>query len=385
MQDADVHTETPLQEPAPPEPVGSPIQVAAAETPVPEPTPKVEEASAPTSQAVGTKVMEKPAAEAEGTVQSPPAGDGLAALQAELAAVKQTLAELPTAESLRGVQSTIEELRERVAASETVEEPPPAAASEVADLRQQLSSLQSNLTELGTAVHQAAAPGVVDVGSAPPEVLQSAYEASLTALYAEMVKTLGPGALQSTQLVMEGVRRSSSGTEFFSLEDNRFVAKGVAGAIKRRQLSPYQVQETFTELFRRLAALVPSYQPQPLSELINSGTSAFVVSTLTRVLGQIEEHLAGVESVSTAHSTISEQLAQLERRIVEVAESAEVRQQAAEERLAALEARGSVGQGGAQRKQAKRSSEGGDDTRHVEHRERKKQEKERQVQGGTTC
>ncbi|MCH8961142.1 MAG: hypothetical protein IH820_07385, partial [Bacteroidetes bacterium] len=218
---------------------------------------------------------------------------------------------------------------------------------------------QGNLTGLGTAVHQAAAPGVVDVGSAPPEVLQSAYEASLTALYEEMVKTLGPDALRSAQLVMEDVRRSSSGTEFFSLEDDQFTAKGVADAIKRRRLSPYQVQETFTELFRRLAALVPRYQPQPLSELISSGTSAFVVSTLTRVLGQIEEHLAGVESASTAHSTISDQLAQLERRIVEVAESADARHQAAEERLAALEARGSVGQGGAQKKQAKRSKEGG--------------------------
>ena len=358
MQEADVRTETPIQEPAPPEPVDSPIHVAAAETPAPEPE-LTQEASAPTSEAVGTNVMEKPAAEATETIQSPPEDDGLAALQAELAAVKQTLAELPTGEHLRGVQSTIEELRERVAAPDTVEEPPPAAASEVADLRQQLSSFQSNLAELGTAVHQAAAPGVVDVGSAPPEVLQSAYEASLTALYKEMVKTLGPDALRSAQLVMEGVRRSSSGTEFFSLEDDQFTAKGVADAIKRRQLSPYQVQETFTELFRRLAALVPRYQPQPLPELISSGTSAFVVSTLTRVLGQIEEHLAGVESASTAHSTISDQLAQLERRIVEVAEGADARHQAAEERLAALEARGSVGQGGAQRKQAKRSKERG--------------------------
>ena len=96
-----------------------------------------------------------------------------------------------------------------------------------------------------------------------------------------------------------------------------------------------------------------------MSELISSGTSAFVVSTLTGVLGQIEAHLAGVESAGAAHSSLTEQLAQLKPRIGEVADAAEARHEAAEKRLAALEARGSVGQRGAPRKQTKPSKEKG--------------------------
>ena len=366
MQETDVPNETPVPEPAAVDLTEAPVQVvAAAETPPPAPQPEtdIEGASALASAAGGLEATVKPeTTEAEVPPTEVPSEaatgkDGrLAALQAEVQALKQALEQRPTADDLRGLHSTVEELRERLTEAEAATEPADAA-TEVTELRQQLSSLRSDLTELGRAVRQAAAPAMVDVGAAPPEVLQSAYEASLTELYAEMVRTLGPGALQSAQLVMEGVRRSSSGTEFFSLEDKRFVAKGIADAIKRRRLSPYQVQETFNELFRRLTALVPRYQPQPLSELISSGTSAFVVSTLTGVLGQIEAHLAGVESAGTAHSSISEQLAQLERQIAEVAESAEARDQAAEKRLAALEARGSVGQRGAQGKQQKPSGE----------------------------
>lgn len=364
MQEADVRSETPVQEPVAVEPVKAPVQVvAAAETPPPEsqPAPESESAGEQTPAAGEPEATEKPEttqAEAPPTKVPPEAATGvdghLAAVQAEVEVLKQALEKRPTADDLRGLHSAIEELRVRLTESETEAEPSDAA-SEATELRQQVSSLRTDLTELGTAVRQAAAPGVVDVGSAPPEVLQNAYEASLTALYVEMVRTLGPGALQSAQLVMEGVRRSSSGTEFFSLEDNRFVASGIADALKRRRLSPYQVQETFDELFRRLAALVPRYQPQPLSELISSGTSAFVVSTLTGVLKQIEAHLAGVESAGAAHSSISEQMAQLEHRIVEVAEAGEARHQAVEKRLAALEARGSVGQRGSQAEQPKPS------------------------------
>lgn len=372
MQEANVRSETPVQEPMAPASVEALVQTATAETPpAVQPAPETQSASASASKAgEGTNEPSQEAAEADVAVkpeevpteapsEEPKREDGrLVALQAEVKALKQALDDRPTADDLRDVQSTVEELQERLDKSEAATEPSDAVI-EATELRQQVASLRSDLTELGSAVRQAAAPGRVEVGATPPEVLQSAYEASLTELYAEMVKTLGPGALASARVVMESVRRSSSGTEFFSLEDNRFVAKGIADALKQRRLSPYQVQETFNELFRRLAALVPRYQPQPLSELISSGTSAFVVSTLTGVLEQVEAHLAGVESISTAHSTISEQLAQLERRIVDVGESAEAQRQAAEERLAALEARGSVGQGGAQRKQAKRSKEGG--------------------------
>lgn len=368
MQEADVRNATPVQEATAVEPTQAPVQVVTAvETPLPEQQPEtdIEGASAPASDEVAnepsqevaeTDVAAKPAETPKEVPAEAANQDGrLVALQADLAALKQALEQRPTADDLRGLHSTIEELAERLDKSEAEREPSDGA-EEVTELREQVSSLRSDLTELGTAVRQAAAPGIVDVGSAPPEVLQNAYEASLTALYAEMVKTLGPGALESAQSVMEGVRRSSSGTEFFSLEDNRFAAKGIADAITRRQLSPYQVQETFNELFRRLAALVPRYQPQPLSELISGGTSAFVVSTLTRVIEQIEAHLAGVESAATAHSSISEQLAQFERRIVEGAERAEARHQTAEDRLAALEARGSVGERGSQGKRRKRSA-----------------------------
>jgi hypothetical protein len=334
MQEAVIPDETTTQTQAAPEPVEAPDQPATK-------TPPQEF---------------QPAAEAEMTAAEAPVkeeADHLAVMQWEVQGLKQALEERPTADDLRGLQSTIEELRQRLAESDTAAEPA-ATADEAAELRQRLSSLESDLGELRTGLRQAMAPAVVNASDVPPEVLQSAFEISLTTLYKEIEKTMGPGALRSAQIVMEGVRRSSSGTGFFSLEDNRFVAKGLADAIKRGQLSPYQMQETFDELSRRLAALIPHYRPQPLSELIIGGSSAFVVSTVTHVAGQVETHLAGVDSVAGAHSSIAEELAKLESRIAELAGGAEAWQETAEKRLAALESRGSVGQTQerSQRKQA---------------------------------
>ena len=331
MPVADARSEPPVQATVATAPVEAPA-------PAPEAEPRpLESQEAP--EAGGPSAPSRAEAEADAAEQSPPEAAAvtteapsrqaeaaaedprLVALRAEVGELKQALEqqERHRADDLERSRSSVDDLQGRVAGLEAAELP--ATTGELTELRQQVSSLQAVVAELRTAVQQAAA--AVDVGSTPPEVLQSAYEASLTALHAELVRTLGPGALQSVQTVMEGVRRSSSGTEFFRLEDDRFVAGGTAEAIHRGQLSRYQVQQTFDELLRRLATLVPGYRPQPLSELISSGTSAFVVATLSRISAQVDEHLAGVESEDANHIGIAQRLAALEQSLADAPESAD--------------------------------------------------------------
>jgi len=265
------------------------------ETQVPPDQPSADEARAAEAAPVATAEAEAPAAERDSEA---------AALKAELAALKDALESRASSDELGELRSGLAEAQRSL--SEVQEKAVEEAArandglqQEVEQVRERVAALDGNVQTLGRTVRGIVTPEVVEPGAVPPLVLQQAYETVLTELFQEMTRIYGGTAPKVTQTIMEGVRKSCSGMEFFRIvDDRRIVAAGLADALRRKLLSPYQVHLTYNELFRQMSAQVPLYRPQPLAELVSARISAYTVSTISRLAEQVDQIVQGQEKFS---------------------------------------------------------------------------------------
>lgn len=233
---------------------------------------------------------------------SDPGGD-VAALKAEVAELKRALTAKASLEETQALEATVDSLKNRFSengAKEHREGEGSAAHAQKAlgDLEARMTTLRADLDTLGRATRASRAEEQVAPNTVPPIVLQQVYEETLTEIFQEMTRLSGAGAPRRTREIMETIRRSSSGMEFFRVaDDKKIVATGLAVAIQRRLLSAAQVHLTFSQFHRRLLAEVPRYRARRFEDLVGARTSAFSVATIRRLAdqtGDLGEKLNGI-------------------------------------------------------------------------------------------
>jgi len=188
-------------------------------------------------------------------------------------------------ESVQGTAS--EELEEGQRQREALRAEAQAAADRLAE---RLTDTDQTLAEAMALLRPRARVEVFDPMTVPPDVLRGAYEQTATDVYGRLRQTLGEHAAeQRVRAIMERVRKITAGMEFFRLTgDGRIVAPGLAAALRRRLISPHQVHITFDQFLLNLLEEVPGYRPPPLRELVDTGTQAYTVNTVTQLLEETE-------------------------------------------------------------------------------------------------
>ena len=224
-------------------------------------------------------------------------------LTRSLAKLEDNLNDKASQDETKALEATIESLKELIKANEAQaqrekEESGVRSQQSLDDVQGRVTGLKSDLASLERTVTASRAQEQVGPGAVPPEVLQQVYEEILSEIFQEMTRLLGAGAPRRAREIMENVRKSSSGTEFFRVEDDkRIVATGLAQAVQRGLLSPSQVHLTFGEFRRQLSAQVPGYRERGFEELVGLRTAAYSVATIRRLVEEasgLEEKLAGI-------------------------------------------------------------------------------------------
>jgi len=225
----------------------------------------------------------------EETAASDPA---MSVLTRSLAKLEEHLDEKASQDETKSLQATIESLKELIKANESKaqrekEESEVRAQQSLDDLQGRVTGLKSDLVNLERTVRANRAQEQVGPGAVPPEVLQQVYEEILTEILQEMNRLSGAAGPRTALRVLETVRKTSSGTEFFRVEDDkRVVATGLAQAVQRGLLSPAQVHQTFGEFRRQLSAQVPAYRERGFEELVGARTAAYSVATISCSLAE---------------------------------------------------------------------------------------------------
>lgn len=238
------------------------------------------------------------------TEEETPASDSaMTVLTRSLAKLEGHLDEKASQDETKSLEATIESLKELIKANEAKaqrekEESKVRAQQSLDDLQGRVIGLKSDLVSLERTVRASRAQEQVGPGAVPPEVLQQVYEEILTEILQEMNRLSGAAGPRTALRVLENVRKSSSGTEFFRVEDDkRMVATGLAQAVQRGLLSPSQVHQTFGEFRRQLSAQVPAYRERGFEELVGARTAAYSVATIRRLVEQaseLEEKVGGI-------------------------------------------------------------------------------------------
>ena len=151
----------------------------------------------------------------------------------------------------------------------------------------------------------------------PPAVLQEAYETIATEVFQQMVKQYGSdAAVSKVEAIVEYVRKSSAGMEFFKVSDNqRITAPGLANAIRRKLMSAHQIQITFTEFLRNLVSEAPDYQPLSLRSLTEVGSQEYAVAEVTKLVEQTAVFADSLSAIQNSLEEINEKIEALSSRI----------------------------------------------------------------------
>ena len=274
----------------------TPQASVAVEAPPPPAQEVAEQAQEVAGQPLGTPAEEFAGQEvAEERPRDSNAEEELAALKAEVAELKSALEAKASQEETQALEATIDSLRglleENGAKARREEEESEARVQQALnDSKESVTALRTDLGNLERTMRASRAQERVEPNAVPPAVLQQVYEEILTEIFQEMTRLSGAGAPRITREIMESVRRSSSGTEFFRLvDDKRIVATGLTEAIGRRLLSPSQVHLTFSEFLRQLSAEVPRYRARRFEDLVGARTSSYSVATIRRLVEQAED------------------------------------------------------------------------------------------------
>ena len=248
----------------------------------------------------------------------------------ELTALKDVLESKANTEALQVVKEQIETLglsAKRIETietlNETVQERLETETNKRDELQQktegQIDDLTTGFGALNKTVREIVdvvkpkdeAARTINPAAVPPVVLQETYENIATDVFQQMVQQYGStAAVSRVEAVVEYVRKSSAGMEFFEVSDNqRITAPGLANAIRRKLMSPHQLQITFTEFLRNLLGEVPDYQPLSLRSLTETGSQEYAVAEVTKL---VEQTAVFGDSLSTIQKSLTETNAKIE-------------------------------------------------------------------------
>jgi len=258
-------------------------------------------------------IAEAPRGETEATAEQPRSSDteeetaapdpALTVLTNSLAKLEENLNDKASQDETKALEAIIESLKEMIKANEAKaqrekEESGVRSQQFLDDLQGRVTGLKSDLVTLERTVRASRAQEQVGPGAVPPEVLQQVYEEILTEILQEMNRLSGAAGPRTALRILEDVRKSNSGTEFFRVEDDkRMVATGLAQAVQRGLLTPSQVHQTFGEFRRQLSAQVPGYRERGFEDLVGARTAAYSVATIRRLVDQasdLEEKVGGI-------------------------------------------------------------------------------------------
>ena len=233
-------------------------------------------------------------------------------VKTELTALKDVLKSKANTENLQVVEEQIETLKK------TVRERLETEVNKRNELQQKTQISLDDLTT-GFDVLDETVGEIVDVVKAkdkagrtinpvviPPIVLQNAYEEITTDVFQQMVKQHGRDvAISKVEAVIEYVRKSSAGMEFFKIssDNQRITAPGLANAIRQKLMSAHQIHVAFTEFLRNLLAEVPGYQPLSLGNLTETGSQEYAV---TEVSNLVEQATGFADSLSVIQKSLTE-------------------------------------------------------------------------------
>ena len=199
------------------------------------------------------------------------------------------------------IQNMEKEISGKLEAASTEKEKFKTETREFADQAgRQLEVLTKDIDTIMSTISSKSTEQTFNPASVPPVVLQEAYEAVSSDIFQRILVVHGTIAVDKIKSIVESIRMSSSGMEFFQIvDDKRILISGLAGAIKKKLISARQIQITFEQFLTRLEAEVPGYKPLSLIDLIESGSRAYSVSTSTKILeqaGRMEKEISSFNS-----------------------------------------------------------------------------------------
>ncbi len=251
------------------------------------------------------KLSEKSGAQ-EVAEQHPGGSNGdeeIAALNSAVAELNSALEAKASQEETQALEATIGSLKDLFGengarAQRERDESEAAAQQALGSLQERVTTLSTELKNVGQTVRASRAQEQVEPNAVPPVVLEQVYDEILTEILQEMTRLMGAGAPRRAREIMEDIRKSSSGMGFFRLvDDRRIVATGLAEAIHRGLISPLQVHVTFSQFHQQLSAEVPRYRGERFEGLVGARTTAYSVASIRRLVDQAGELGEKLDSV----------------------------------------------------------------------------------------
>ncbi len=235
----------------------------------------------------------------------------------ELTALKEVVKSKANTESLQPVKEQIETLETTVqerlkAEAHKRDEFQKETQMSLDDFTMGFGALDKTVREIVAVVKpKDEAARTINPAAVPPFVLQEAYENIATDVFQQMVQQYGiDAAVSKVGAIVEYVRKSSAGMEFFKVSDNqRITAPGLANAIRRKLMSAHQIQITFNEFLRNLVSEAPDYQPLSLRSLTETGSQEYAVAEVTKLVEQTADF---GDALSAIQNSLAETNANIE-------------------------------------------------------------------------
>jgi len=246
--------------------------------------------------------------------EKPRMEEKIANLVAEVERLKSAFEAKEKEEKLRRLESKIQKMEKEISgkleAASTEKEKFKGETLEFADQAgRQLEVLTRDIDAIMSTISSKSTEQTFNPASVPPVVLQEAYEAVSSDIFRRILLVHGTIAVDKIKSIVESIRMSSSGMEFFQIvDDKRISISGLAGAIKKKLISARQIQITFEQFLTMLEAEVPGYKPLSLIDLIESGSRAYSVSTSTKILEQADRMEQEISNFNSRLKAVQEDL-----------------------------------------------------------------------------
>ena len=146
----------------------------------------------------------------------------------------------------------------------------------------------------------AARTEVLDAAKIPPEVLEIAYTKTLNDMFSEILNVVGEReGSEIVRGVINNVRESSAGVDFFKFENGKFQIVKLAEAIEAKLVSPKQIHATYIELFKKLSEYIPSYESRDFKSFVETGSREYAIEKIafhTRMLQSTRSEIEGIKN-----------------------------------------------------------------------------------------
>jgi len=155
---------------------------------------------------------------------------------------------------------------------------------------------------------------VLDAAKIPPDVLEIIYAKTLNDVYSEILNEFGEReAFEIVADVMDNVRQSSAGVDFFRFEDGSFLLLKLAEAIEAKLVSPKQIHATYVEFFKELSGYVPNYESRDFRSFVETGSREYTVERIAVHEKRLEKFNQELGSVKDELARICEHFESIEK------------------------------------------------------------------------